>query len=184
MSSKDQESVGIQLPKPMARRKQVITLAKLYGATEHQILIQLLEDRSRYEELFNKFASHNEPWRALKLRRAVERYAHRITALDSRLKELRERKSTRLFLQDFLLELRKLIPSPPGQEPVISIRQYGSNKDGWQSRLGVTVFHETTGRVFWLEDQDFLRTPEDLAESVRKLWSGETETLNDQSTAS
>jgi hypothetical protein len=67
----------------------------------------------------------------------------------------------------FLGELERLVPPPPNCHHAIMAAKYGSDVVGWEDKLAVQVNDGGVFRCYFVEPDDFTKTPEALAAEMR-----------------
>jgi hypothetical protein len=70
------------------------------------------------------------------------------------------------FLVAFFQSLNKKIPPPRHTRHNLCLMQYGNDIEGWQDRMGLTVWYAGKWATVFLDDGDFSKTAEALADEV------------------
>ena len=73
------------------------------------------------------------------------------------------------YLLDFLKELEMQLAPPAKCHHSICYCRYGSNETGWEDKLGVFVNDGYVFETYFLDDEDFNKTPTELVEEIVRL---------------
>lgn len=75
----------------------------------------------------------------------------------------------RRWLIDLLKGLEDAIPPGTNRHHGITYNRYGSDQNGWSDRLGLHVWFGNHSQTFFLDDEDFNKTPNEVIDFVQRL---------------